>query len=206
METIEVKAKLRSPGFTFIEILFLIGIGALLLVIILPVFSAARKKGRKTECLSNLRQIGMAVQLYAQDNDELLPPWLNRRHDGKGKSSEWDDPESVHLALDLKIRDDRVFFCASDLYAGRDVDVFGVNHLYSSYYFNFKPPQSGDYTLTVTGAFRGSSLVIPTADYPLIRDANTGLVDYVDGKLARGCEHFGGVNVLYLDWHADWQR
>ena len=201
-----MKARARRSGFSFIEILFIIGIGTLLLVIIVPVFSAAKKKSRGTACLSNLRQVGLALQLYAQDNDERLPPWVNRRHDEKGESSKWDNPEAFHRAVAYKARDVGIFFCTSDPYAGRDVDVFGVNHRFSSYYYNLKPPQSKDGALTICGLYRGGRLVTPPADYLLIRDANMGRVQYVDGELAYGCEHLRGVNTLYLDWHAIWER
>lgn len=72
---------MRSPdppqrsvtAFTLIELLVVIGILALLAAILLPVISRAKEHGRATACLSNLRQIGLAVQLYTQDNHNRLP-------------------------------------------------------------------------------------------------------------------------------------
>jgi prepilin-type N-terminal cleavage/methylation domain-containing protein/prepilin-type processing-associated H-X9-DG protein len=63
------------PGFTLIELLVVIAIIAILAAILFPVFSQARERARRTGCLSNLRQIGMAFQMYIQDNDETYP-WL----------------------------------------------------------------------------------------------------------------------------------
>ncbi len=60
-------------GFTVIELLVVIAIIVLLAAILFPVFSAARRSARKTVCLSNLRQLGLAVSLYANDFDGLLP-------------------------------------------------------------------------------------------------------------------------------------
>ena len=197
--------KTRAAGFTFIEILFMVGIGILLIVIMLPVLWAAKKKCLKTECLSNLRQIGMALQLYSEASDGLLPPWMNRRHGPNGTSSKWDNPEALRRVIQAKVGDVAILFCASDLYARRDADVFGVNHRYSSYHFNFCPPNSGAGTLTVSGLLEGGQERIPPADYELVRDANTGVTDHFDGRPARGCQHFDGVNVVYLDWHADWR-
>ena len=60
-------------GFTLIELLVVIAIIAILAAILFPVFARAREQARKTSCLSNLKQIGLASHMYAQDYDELFP-------------------------------------------------------------------------------------------------------------------------------------
>lgn len=60
-------------GFTLIELLVVIAIIAILAAILFPVFARARESARKTSCLSNLKQIGLACHMYAQDYDELFP-------------------------------------------------------------------------------------------------------------------------------------
>jgi len=62
--------RLRSAGFTLIELLVVIAIIAILAAILFPVFARAREKARQTSCLSNQRQIGLAMRVYAQDYDE----------------------------------------------------------------------------------------------------------------------------------------
>ena len=62
----------QRRGFTLIELLVVIAIIAILAAILFPVFAQAREKGRAAVCTSNLKQIGTAFQMYAQDWDEHL--------------------------------------------------------------------------------------------------------------------------------------
>jgi prepilin-type N-terminal cleavage/methylation domain-containing protein/prepilin-type processing-associated H-X9-DG protein len=60
-------------GFTLIELLVVIAIIAILAAILFPVFAKAREKARQSSCLNNQRQIAVAILMYAQDHDEVLP-------------------------------------------------------------------------------------------------------------------------------------
>lgn len=59
-----------KKGFTLIELLVVIAIIAILAAILFPVFAKAREKARQASCLSNTRQLGIALISYIQDNDE----------------------------------------------------------------------------------------------------------------------------------------
>lgn len=64
---------MSRKGFTLIELLVVIAIIAILAAILFPVFARAREAARKTSCASNLRQLGLASHMYAQDYDEYMP-------------------------------------------------------------------------------------------------------------------------------------
>ena len=65
----------RHPivAFTLIELLVVIAIIAILAALLLPVLATAREKGRRTKCISNLKQVGVALQLYADEHRDQLP-------------------------------------------------------------------------------------------------------------------------------------
>jgi prepilin-type N-terminal cleavage/methylation domain-containing protein/prepilin-type processing-associated H-X9-DG protein len=70
--TCPAPATSRRSGFTLIELLVVIAIIAILAAILFPVFAQARNKARQSACLSNTKQIGLALMSYSQDFDEKL--------------------------------------------------------------------------------------------------------------------------------------
>jgi len=68
-----------SYGFTLIELLVVIAIIAILAAILFPVFAQAKEAAKKTNCVSDTKQTGLALMMYATDYDDVIP-----RHDNNG--------------------------------------------------------------------------------------------------------------------------
>jgi prepilin-type N-terminal cleavage/methylation domain-containing protein len=67
----------KDTGFSLIELLVVIAILAILAALLLPALSRSKASGRRADCLNNLRQLSLAIQLYAADNADTLPAIAN---------------------------------------------------------------------------------------------------------------------------------
>jgi prepilin-type N-terminal cleavage/methylation domain-containing protein len=97
-----------AVAFTLIELLVVIAVIALLAALLLPVLSRTKESGRATACLSNLRQTGLALQLYVQDNNNRLPVMRDRP---LSATNQLPVPDQV---LSNQLGNVRVLWCPSD--------------------------------------------------------------------------------------------
>jgi prepilin-type N-terminal cleavage/methylation domain-containing protein/prepilin-type processing-associated H-X9-DG protein len=91
-----------NRGFTLVELLVVIAIIAILAAIMFPVFAKSREKARQASCQSNLKSIGAAMLMYAQDYDEMFP-----QAGTEGSNNRWD------AAIHPYMRSTKIFKCPS---------------------------------------------------------------------------------------------
>jgi len=128
-------AHMRIPGynkgFTLIELLVVIAIIGILAGILLPVLSRARESARKTQCMSNIKQIGMGLIMYANENNEDFPS-------DTAYSAGSPAMRGLNILYDTYISDNKVFNCPSDATvtsatnAGMSVSTIGGTEAFTS--------------------------------------------------------------------------
>jgi len=215
---------MASRGFTLIELLVVISIIALLVGILLPALGAARRTAQTSKCLSNVRQIALASQIYALNSKDFLPLIPAPTNQG----------DQIYL-LDDYISGDEIFTCPSaegTSTSGRLWDHLGVrgNFYGNTTYQSLNEPVFGssvvlwggeprytDYKLNDNiGAIRPLNtppdgiIDRPTSQLPYTTwtvvaiDIDWGATDeddtYRNGSISR---HGGGENLSFLDGHSE---
>src|SRR5687768_198858 len=103
------EATSREPrGFTLIELLVVMGVIAVLIAIVVPAYQRVTAGSRSAACLSNLRQLGAALNLYLGENQMIMPELK------AGRTSREDDVPVIDNTLNKYISDPRVFLCPAD--------------------------------------------------------------------------------------------
>jgi prepilin-type N-terminal cleavage/methylation domain-containing protein len=217
----------RPSGFTLIELLVVIAVIAILAAILFPVFGRAREKARQTACFNNLKQIGLAYHMYAQDHDDTIVPGCNWN---AGHHRE-EDPRSWYDGLlQPYVKNDQVFRCPSfkfKRYPSYMISFIGYDPkslAIPASSNNGYPNRSGIKTVGLAQASRPSEIILTYentygddfqggkhasrvwdwADYWNPRPWN---YDWKKGN-SQGApfpgKHFGGHNNLYFDGHVKW--
>ncbi|MHB1455872.1 MAG: type II secretion system protein [Armatimonadota bacterium] len=143
----------NQKGFTLIELLVVIAIIAILAAILFPVFAKAREAARQTSCLSNMKQLGTALQMYMGDNEQGLPCAYFGVYDTYGDPSpgswcgRWATAsDAIAKALELAsfrsqlqpyVKSNQIFKCPSDTTTDVRWPPIGNNKMITSYPIKF---------------------------------------------------------------------
>jgi len=199
----------RRRGFTLIELLVVIAIIAILAAILFPVFAQAREKARATTCLSNNKQVGLAVAMYLQDNDNTFPA-MPKTPDGILTLAGGGKISTYYDSLQPYTKSQQIWICPSDSLNPNDKLA------------TMAPPSMGYHMngnlITPTGL--GEAAVAAPSNCMLMRESGAGYVyrfaylrpypggcdNIVGFKGANGKNgpHRDGYNFLLADTHAKW--
>ena len=156
--------KVKSHGFTLIELLVVIAIIAILAAILFPVFQKVRENARRTACLSNEKQLGLAIIQYQQDADEKFPCGAvggvtPNDNDGYGGGAGWANQ------IYSFVKSNAVYVCPDDSGSGGTaIESYGMNENLTSgaKADNNNTPQGGALTIAACGAPANTVLLAET--------------------------------------------
>ena len=179
-------------AFTLVELLVVIGIIGLLISFLLPMLSKARENSNRTACLSNLRQLGAGMIIYANAHRDRLP---NANPVGKAKSYDPTNQVLTDFAAAYLEGSGRVFHCPSDR------DPSSETILTADYTLPGSARVSYEFYSVLWQPEFGPFLAHFASDTPLVWDLGGGSPT-PDPDQNHGIK---GGNVLFADGHCEWQ-
>jgi prepilin-type N-terminal cleavage/methylation domain-containing protein/prepilin-type processing-associated H-X9-DG protein len=222
---------MKSPSkqaFTLIELLVVIAIISILAAILFPVFARARENARRASCLSNLKQMGLGMMMYAQDYDETYPDRYFKN--GTDTIFWW-------VLLQPYTKSEQLFRCPSSPFGGSTwpaqngeygANLFVIKNNTSS--GGAQPPlkmaaiasASAAYMLMDWGTYYASATNAVTSNYSWYYLPGMGKgggdcsametyspkpSNYPDNyNDCQNGRHFGGINMTFADGHVKWLK
>ena len=192
-----MSSQLKSKAFTLIELLVVIAIIAILAAMLLPALGRAKQCAWSTACLSNVKQIGIASRMYADDNADALPrsahqgaSWVATLQPYCGGTNLWRCPRDTQMTRRYSFALNDYLppppsgssepDCSKTTQVPKPTDTFWLGECDDKYvnndHFHFSPANDGEYTPPTFAA------QIATA------------------------RHLSGANYLFVDGHAQLQK
>ena len=216
----------QQKGFTLIELLVTIAIISILAAILFPVFARARENARRASCMSNLKQIGLASQMYTQDYDEHLVSYAYPAPDLSTiygwqvalmpyvKSTQlWVCPSAYKISTYNSTGCDPRTVSTTNLGAGS----YGYNYYYLGNYakvgteYLLQPVSlaainsvSETVMLTEVSGLSGLGATYPPSYWGIASGNSCATGSSTNFIVQQGTWHGEGSNILFADGHAKW--
>jgi prepilin-type N-terminal cleavage/methylation domain-containing protein len=196
--------RLATRGFTLIELLVVIAIISILAALLMPALKNARESGRRAACLNNLRQVGLAITMYSNENDGYIIGYVSA------------DESKLWAEMLFPTNQFSTFRCPTDKKFQPTDLLYNVSYGVCNglnYGTTLNDPFSGQYGFNNGGWPRIDQIPNPTS-FAMVADSEDNALDAVFGTLRSriindhgahfAWRHNEGANLICWDGHGEW--
>jgi prepilin-type N-terminal cleavage/methylation domain-containing protein len=200
----------NKGAFTLIELLVVIAIIAILAAILFPVFAQAKESAKNTQCLSQSRQIGLAIKMYLADNEDTMPIfYAYSTIPGTGNPGH----KGVEVQLLAYSKEKRIFQSPVDNGSPFTSRTTGKNSYYDAYGSSYRftrcmytvvagESTQNDQPYTTTTVVTESSIEFPSESRVIRQD----IMPFFSREQDPGCARYGYDCDFPYDYYRTWSR